>query len=185
MLRLRVATRASVLTAHVRQLDSAVNLREHPDRLHGDSDRSAPGVRTVVGPETRSLLRQLLASRDVRVQQQLVREIRHQLQKRVLAALKRARAVEKLREQAVRAARAAGRSGGLLIVWFRGSAGRARTRLGGRTTRVVGNRKPAARTRATAATRARTPASARTREPAAARTRKPAERGSRPRATGG
>lgn len=174
MLRLRVATRASVLTTHVRQLDSAVNLREHPGRLHDDNDRSAPGFRVVVGPEIRSLLKQLLASRDIRVQQQLVREVRHQMMKRTLAAVKRARAVEKAREKAVQAARAARRAGGWLASWFSSLPGRARTRLGGRTTRVVGNRKPAARTRK--------PPSARTREPAAARTRKPAERAARPRA---
>jgi len=110
MLRLRTATRAGVLQTHVRQLDSAVNLREHPDRLHEDRARHAPGVRVGVGPETRSLLRQLLASRDLRVQQELVREIIHQVQKRSLAALRRVRAFEKAGARAGQAARWSGKA---------------------------------------------------------------------------
>lgn len=176
LLKLRVATRASVLTAHARQLDSAVNLREHPGRLHADSDRSAPGVRVVVGPETRSLLKQLLDSRDLRVQQQIVREILHQLQKRTLAALKRVRAAEKAREKARekagQASRATRRGGVLLLRWFRVLPARARTQFGTRAARTAGSRKPVTRTVGN-----RTPA---TRKPAV---RKPAERTARPRAT--
>jgi hypothetical protein len=169
MLRPRAASRASVLMSHVQQLDSAVNLRDYPDRLPPDSDRHSPGVRVIAGPETRSLLRQLLASRDLRTQQQLVREIRHQVQKRVLAALRRARAMERARERLGKVARGARHHGGRLLGWLRSAAGRAR---GARETRTVGNRKPV--------TRARTGGQARTREPVA-RTRKPAERATRAR----
>lgn len=146
MLAFRAAARGSVLQAHVRQLDSAVNLTDSPDRLHPDTDRHAPGVRVRVGPGTRSLLRQLLESRDLRVQQQLVREVVHQVQKRLLAAMKRAARWEKGKRAAAGA-------------WFRGLAAgrgarsRARARFGSRApvTRTVGSRTPAARTRATRA----------------------------------
>jgi predicted XRE-type DNA-binding protein len=103
--------RAGTLQTHVRQIDSAVNLKEYPDRVHPDHDRYAPGVRVVIGPETRSLLRQLHDSRDLRVQQQLVREIIHQVQKRALAAVRRAKAVEKTREAVSKAARGSAKAG--------------------------------------------------------------------------
>ena len=153
MLKPRVAARAGLLQTHARQLDSAVNLADYPDRLHPDHDRHAPGVRVAVGPETRSLLRQLLDSRDVRVQQQLVREVIHQVQKRTLAALKRAARLEKARETAGKAAR--GVRSSRVWPWFRSLPSKARNRVAGRTTRVVGNRKPATRTRAAAGTRTR------------------------------
>jgi hypothetical protein len=175
VLKLRTATRASVLQVHVRQLDSAVNLREHPGRLHPDSDRHSPGVRVMLGPELRSLLRQLLETRDVRVQQQLVREIVHQVQKRTLAALKRVRAVERARELGGKAARGARARGGGLWTWLLSLPARAQARAG-RTARA--GRKPVARSRAggygTVPSRSR----------AGSRTaREPRERTSRPRAT--
>jgi hypothetical protein len=105
MLKPRVAMRAGTLQAHVGQVDSAVNLKDYPDRVHPDHDRRAPGVRVAVGPETRSLLRQLLESRDVRVQQQLVREIVYQVQKRTIAAARRAKVAEKARALPGKAAR--------------------------------------------------------------------------------
>jgi hypothetical protein len=144
--------------------------------VHPDSDRHAPGVRVAIGPETRSLLRQLLESRDLRVQQQLVREIRYQVQKRAIAALKRVKAVERSLARAGKIARGARRQGGRLAGWFGSLPARTRARLGGRVTRTVGNRKPAARSR-TGMT------SARTRKPGEpARSRKPAERTTRTRA---
>jgi hypothetical protein len=104
MLALRAAPqRASVLEAHVRQLDHAVSFHERAG-LTGDTDSRALGQRVILGPETRSLLRQLLDSRDMRVQQSLVREIRHQVQRRILAAVARSKAIERARERAARAA---------------------------------------------------------------------------------
>jgi hypothetical protein len=164
--------RVGTLQTHAMQLDSAVNLKDYPDRVHQDHDRYAPGVRAVVGPETRSLLKQLLDSRDRRVQQQLVREILHQVRKRVYAAAKRAARMEKAREKASRAARATRRRGSQLLTWLRALPGRAKARVTGRTTRVVGNRAitrsrnvTTARTRAAVgdgrATRAKKPAPAR------------------------
>lgn len=153
MLKLRVAMRAGTLQTHARQLDSAVNLKDYPGRLHPDHDRHAPGTRVVVGLATRSLLRQLRDSRDMRVQQQLVREVVHQLQKRVLTATKNAARLEKARELAGRAGRAV--RGSRLWPWLASLSSRARTRIAGRTTRVVGGRKPAVRTRATPAARTR------------------------------
>jgi hypothetical protein len=176
MLRPRVAMRAGTLHVHAKQLDSAVNLREYPDRLHPDSDRHAPGVRVVVGPETRSLLRQLLESRDMRVQQQLVREIVHQLQKRMVAAIKRARRMKKAREMAGKAARGVRRS--RLWGWFRSLPSRAKALATGRTTRTVGNRKPATRTR-TVSSRTRTTVG----DGRAARTKPAGERTTRSRTT--
>jgi hypothetical protein len=179
MLKPRVAMRAGTLQTHAMQLDSAVNLAEYPDRVHPDRDRYAPGVRVVVGPETRSLLRQLLDSRDLRVQQQLVREIIHQLQKRVIAAAKRAARMETARKLAGRAVRSARRS--RLWAWFRTLPARARDKVSGRTTRTVGNRKPTVRTRSKPAD----PVSRTTRTPAAPRTTRarkpPADRTERPR----
>jgi hypothetical protein len=181
MLKPRAAVRASVLQTHAKQLDSAVNLRDYPDRVHPDSGRHAPGVRVAIGPETRSLLRQLLESRDLRVQQQLVREIIHQVQKRTIAALKRVKAVERSLARAGKIARGARRQGGRLADWFGSLPARTRARLGGRVTRTVGNRKPAARTRARTGT---APARTRARTGTApARTREPADRATRPRAT--
>lgn len=176
MLKLRVGTRASVLQTHVRQLDSAVNLADDRDRLHPDVDRAALGVRVVVGPETRSLLRQLLESRDLRVQQQLVREIGHQILKRVLAAAVRARRVARARERAGRIVRAVRRRGGLVLRWVRGRPRWVRERVTGRTTRTVGGRTPATRTRSTPAARTRAAVS----DGRATRAKKPApERASR------
>jgi hypothetical protein len=91
--------RASVLAAHVRQIDSAVNLHDRAASLPGDTDRMAAGQRVVLGPESRSLLRQLLESRDLRVQQQLVREIVHQMQKRIQTAAARSQAAETARRK--------------------------------------------------------------------------------------
>lgn len=186
MLRPRAAQRAGTLQVQVRQLDSAVSLHEDRDRLHPDSDRFAPGVRVVVGPETRSLLVQLLASRDLRVQQQLVREIRHQILKKVLAAVKRAksaqaardavaRAAQGTRDAAVSAGRATRKGTDRLAAWFRSLPEKTRNRVARRNVRVVGNRPrtttrtrfaPVARTRAAVGdgreTRARKPAPERT-----------------------
>lgn len=179
MLKLRVAVRAGTLQTHARQLDSAVNLKDYPDRVHPDSDRFAPGVRTAVGPETRSLLKQLLDSRDLRVQQQLVREIVHQLQKRVLAAAKRAARLEKAREVTGRAVRGVRRS--RLWAWLGSRPRWVREKVTGRATRTVGNRKPATRTRSKPAdltSRTRTPAAGtRTTRPR----KPPADRAERPR----
>jgi hypothetical protein len=173
MLKPRTATRASVLQKHAMQLDSAVSLREDPNRLHPDHDKFAPGIRVVVGLETRSLLRQLLESRDRRVQQQLVREIVHQIQKRIIAAAKRMRRMAKARELTSRAARSTQRTACKVPGWLRSRASKARSRFGGRTVRTVGNRKPAARTR--------TQPPARTQRKPADRT--PATRTARPRTT--
>lgn len=118
MLKARVARRAGTLQVQVRQLDSAVSLHEDQSRLHPDDDRFAPGVRVALGPETRSLLRQLLESRDLRHQQQLVREIRHQVTRRVIAAVRRIRAVERTRELAGKAVRGARKRGGQLARWL-------------------------------------------------------------------
>ena len=172
MLKARVAPRASVLQAHARQLDSAVNLSEHPDRVHPDSDRHSPGVRVVVGPATRSLLRQLLASRDLRVQQQLVREVLHQIQKLTLSALRRVRAAEKARAAGERAARSVRRHAGAAWTWLAGRSHWVRDKVTGRSVRVVGGRKPAVRTRGPQpAARARKPASKRPERDPAARAR--------------
>jgi hypothetical protein len=177
MLKPRTATRASVLQKHTMQLDSAVSLREDPNRLHPDHDKFPPGIRVVVGPETRSLLRQLLESRDRRVQQQLVREIVHQIQKRIIAAAKRIRRMDKARELTGRAARSAQRTACKVPGWLRSRASKARSRFGGRTVRTVGNRKPSARTRTQASPRIRAAVGdGRT-------ARKPAERTTRPRTT--
>ncbi len=182
MLKFRTAMRAGTLQVHAMQLDSAVNRKDYPDRVHPDSDRFGPGVRVVVGPETRSLLRQLLESRDIRVQQQLVREIIHQIQKRTIAAVKRAKRLEKARELAGRSVqatrRAARRHGGRLGAWFRSLPARAKAGITGRTTRTVGNRKPATRTRTTTAARPRAAAG----DGRATRTKQPTERTSRTRA---
>jgi hypothetical protein len=189
MLKLRVAMRAGVLQTHAKQLDSAVNLREYPDRVHPDHDRHAPGVRVIVGPETRSLLRQLRDSRDLRTQQQLVREIIHQIQKRVLSALKRAARAEKARRAAEKARERAGRLAdrvrrSRLWPWLRALPGRAKKLAGGRTVRVVGNRTSAPRTRtaAPARTRAKAPAPARPRAKASAPERTRTAAPARPRA---
>lgn len=172
MLRPRVAMRAGTLQTHVRQLDSAVNIAERPDRVHPDHDRHAPGVRVLVGPETRSLLRQLLDSRDLRVQQQLVREIVHQVQKRTLAALRRAARMEKARELASRAAGAAKRAGGKAVTTARAGRHWVVTRTAGRTGPA-----PVTRSRAGFGT---VPARSRTADRA---TRKPRKRVTRTRGT--
>jgi hypothetical protein len=181
MLKPRAAVRGSVLQTHARQLDSAVNLADDRDRLHPDIDRHALGVRVVIGPETRSLLKQLLASRDLRVQQQLVREIVHQLQKRMLAAAKRALRQERAKVAAARArarARAAARRARAAMrrAWSSArSRGRAWAGSHGRTTRVVGGRPTVTRNRATRAVgdgrsaRSRADVPPRTRKPAADR----------------
>jgi hypothetical protein len=139
--------RAGTLQAHARQLDSAVNLKEHPGRLHPDHDRDAPGVRVMVGPETRSLLRQLRDSRDIRVQQQLVREVIHQLTKRVLTAMKHSERLRKIREGAVKAAkrvRAAGQrtraAGQRAWSWSRWAGAWVRSTVADRRSRSTGTR---------------------------------------------
>ena len=157
MMKPRVAMRAGTLQTHVSQLDSAVNLKEHPDRVHPDHDRRAPGVRVVIGPETRSLLRQLLESRDMRVQQQLVREIIHQVQKRTLSAIKRIKAVEKTREVAGKAARGTARAGSRAWSWARLLGGRARHLSAGRAPRT-GSTATVTRTRHMTTVRGRGPA---------------------------
>jgi hypothetical protein len=141
MLKNRVAQRGGTLQVQVRQLDSAVSLAESPDRLHPDTDRLASGVRVVVGPETRSLLRQLLESRDLRVQQQLVREIRHQILRKVLAAMKRIKAIERTMAASAATARAARRRGSWLLNWFRSAGSRARAQFAGRLHRPAAARK--------------------------------------------
>jgi len=170
MLKFRTAARGAVLQAHVRQLDSAVNLQDDRDRLHPDTDRTAPGVRVRIGPETRSLLRQLLESRDLRVQQQLVREIVRQVQKRLIAAMKRSVRWEKAKRAAARAALRARAASRRVWLWTRA---RARTRFGTRAPRVVGSRPPATRTRTTRAVgdgrAARIPATARAKRSASDR----------------
>jgi hypothetical protein len=174
MLKGRLAVRGSVLQTQTRQLDSAVNLREHPDRLHPDHDRHAPGVRVVLGSQTRSLLRQLRESRDIRVQQQLVREIIHQVQKQVLAVLRRAARMEKALERGARAVRSTRKQGKRLAAWLRVLPRRTRDKWNSRHIRVVGGRPrtTAARPRKPAASRTRVGISVWTRTPA--RTRKPA-----------
>jgi hypothetical protein len=160
MLKVRVAVRASVLQTHARQLDSAVNLAEDRSRLHPDHDRHALGVRVAVGPETRSLLVQLRDSRDLRTQQQLVREIIHQLTKRMLAALKRAARLERAKAAASRAARATGKRarrarGWLALLWVRTRARvadrargpRSRAGRGARTTTRLSRSARVTRTR--------------------------------------
>lgn len=173
LLKPRVAMRAAVLQRHAVQLDSAVNLRENPDRLHPDHDRHVPGVRVVVGPESRSLLKQLLDSRDIRVQQELVREIIHQFQKRMYAAAKRAARLETARRVAGRTASRIRRS--RLWPWLRSLPSLVKALVTGRTTRTVGNR-TTTRTRRSTTTRTRAAVG----DGRATRTKKPApERASR------
>jgi hypothetical protein len=180
MLRPRVATRGGTLQVHAAQLDRAVN----PGRSQSaDLTQHGTGVRTVVGPETRSLLRQLQTSKDVQVQRHLVREIVDQIRSRVRAAERRAAAIRKARERAAQAAQATGRAAratgraahGLwagLVSLVTGVANRA---SGRRPVRVVGNR-TTTRTRHSTTTRTRAAVG----DGRATRTKKPApERASR------
>jgi hypothetical protein len=141
--------RAGTLQAHASQLESIVT----PGR-GGQADVTTynTGVRTVVGPETRSLLRQLRDSRDVKVQRHLVREVVAQIRKRVNASERRSAMMRRARARAVRAARATARAvprvaravprvARGLWGWLASAVTGTRNIAGGRgRTRVVGNR---------------------------------------------
>jgi hypothetical protein len=131
--------RAGVLHAQVAALDYAVGRRENQRRpLPADTDMHAPGDRVRLGTEVRDLLDRLHASRNLREQQALVREIRHAILRRILIHARRARVI-----------RAAGARAVAGAVWVRDLAaagtrklneGRARTPAP--QVRVVGHRQP-------------------------------------------
>jgi hypothetical protein len=108
MLRVGVTPhRASVLHAQVNVIEHGVNRNDgrkggvHP----ADSTSIAPGQRVRLGVETRALLVKLLESRNLRVQQALVRELRHQVMRRIRARVIRAQAAMRARNGARTAAR--------------------------------------------------------------------------------
>jgi hypothetical protein len=141
--------RASVLDAQVRALSHAVNRHDNPARALPSLSQAAPGQRVWIGTETRSLLRQLQAAKNLRVQQQLVREVMHNVRRRIEAAVRRSERIRKLRAAvAGSAARARTRA---RAGWERATA--ARTGRGAARTPAVRSRAggfgslPAPRTR--------------------------------------
>lgn len=111
-------TRAGVLVAQVRALEYAVSLRDtSPSRLPSQASVAA-GQRVRIGHDTRELLDRLSISRNLRVQQALVKEISAQVRKRIKIHRDRSRLLKTARtrtSQAVRAAGAPGRAAGRAV----------------------------------------------------------------------
>jgi hypothetical protein len=128
--------RASVLETQVLQLDSAVN-QHLPGRLQEDRERRSHHVRVRLSAEARGLLHRLRESRDIRVQQQLVRALTHQVTRDITRVIRRSKAVQAARKRAASAWR-----------WFRSGAARqvargwerARETRPGRAARTAGTR---------------------------------------------
>jgi hypothetical protein len=94
--------RAAVLDTQARSLEHEVG-RSAKSRHPGESPHG-PGHRVRLGPDTRNLLRKLLASKDRRVQIALTREIRQQVAARIRAHIRRSNALRMIREKTRKAA---------------------------------------------------------------------------------
>jgi hypothetical protein len=98
--------RAGVLHAQIGALDYAVNRREKVNRpLPSDTDMHAPGQRVRLGADVRDLLARLAASRNLREQQALVREIRHAVLRRISIHMQRSRRLAAARKRAAQGLR--------------------------------------------------------------------------------
>jgi hypothetical protein len=144
--------RASVLSAQVDALDYDVNRRHSAKKPPGESHGLA-GHRIRIGVEVRDLLRKLRASRNLRVQQQLVKEIRHAVQRRIRIHARRKATAARIRIIAKRTRAAAGKVRSRAVRFVRDRVKSVAQRNWNST------RRPAART----VNRSRTPSTARTR----------------------
>lgn len=125
---------ADVLTSQVNALGHEVDRKDRGkhESLHlpPDSDRIAPGQRVRLTTEHRALLKRLAASRNLREQQALIRELRHAMQARIQQAARRAAARAKVMERTRRATSATGRAARNVGTWVRNSPAHARTAQG-------------------------------------------------------
>lgn len=100
-------TRTSVVMAQIRGLEHAVSLRDSSPRNAPQLIRSPVGERVRIGHDVRELLGRLKVSRNLRVQQQLVRELRKAVERRIAIHRDRSRRLQATRRNTKRAARAA------------------------------------------------------------------------------
>jgi hypothetical protein len=123
--------RASVLDQQSASLTQEISRGERAKSP--DLTDMAPGQRVRIGSDTRDLLRRLLASRNLRVQQQLAREIRHSIMRRIAVHVRRTQRMEAARAR-IRQAAADSRKR------TAETAKRLRAGPAPQTVRVVGNR---------------------------------------------
>jgi hypothetical protein len=113
-------TRTSVVMAQIRGLEHAVSIRENPGRRSPSLVRSPVGERVRIGHDVRELLGRLQVSRNLRVQQQLVRELRAAVERRIRVHRERSRRLQAARQNTKHGLQTAGAAGRTAGAWVGG-----------------------------------------------------------------